>query len=225
MTENIKPKRPFDSVLKRNPDLFQFKTLLLLKPMNHFFLGLYMDPGRSFKYFSPTIVKMPIFTGMGVHSHTNPRVDLPGVGLFYWAETETMNALRDLIHDRILPDLRNTNTFENFIMPECWFTRGRQPSLEMSYVHLEIEIARADLEAADRIAQEHILNVQLNNWQMRNEQFLNWMRRKNRTVELLAARDISGLVNILRESEQRSIALEKLEKYWEPTPFPLEQLL
>lgn len=125
----------------------------------------------------------------------------------------------DVIEKEVLPLLRSINTLE----AHAAFYRPRFDGyqVESPEHRLLVDIALGNLDAARASCRE------LEGEYRDNKHLDWWLYQNNRTIvmtvaEPLFAGDRAALAKILHGWEADNIRGTKLERYWEPTPFPLE---
>jgi hypothetical protein len=125
------------------------------------------------------------------------------------------------IEREALAPMRSIKSIDDFV---SFTSKERFPStyldlFEMSKVF--VDIARGNLDAAKSICEymtsDGAKRRYLPNMQERYD------RVTKELCPLIAANDRSGLARLLHGYEAQSVKNLKLEKFWEPTPFPIEQ--
>jgi len=127
----------------------------------------------------------------------------------------------EAIEEQALPLLRPIETIDDFVR----FTtkeRFRDTYLDL-YEHRKIfvDIARGDLDSAQSICEYMATNHAKRKYlPMKMDEEYNRITKE--LCPLIAKRDRAGLARLLHKFEEGSVRAMKLEKYWEPTPFPIE---
>jgi hypothetical protein len=206
MTTAAQVKRLVQPLLQRNPDLALVGRLVFIKPVHHILRGILI--GRSFaaKYFVPNWSAIFLFQPnahfqlfLGTRMLDDWDFGVPGVS----------ESLADAIEQEALPELRSIVTIDDFVR----FANGRWVEDEKPYV----DVARGDLEAAQSMCDFFAsLNGRFGPSQDEFEHIV------QNLCPLIAANDRRGLAQLLHKYEAESVQRLKLEKLWEPTPFPIE---
>jgi hypothetical protein len=219
MTTVTQVKQAVQPLLRRNPDLALVGRLVIIKPVRHILCGI--NIGRSLDHlkFVPTwsvlLLSEPhknfgylwgakVWGPRGSWQVTDP--DLPA-------------AMCEAIEQEALAPMRTIKTFDDFIKLA---SKERFPVKHLDLypvIRIFVDIARGDLIAAEAICKY------LKTKEGRAEYF--YMQEKyDRVVQelcpLVAANDRAGLAKLLHSYEVQSVKNLKLEKFWKPTPFPIE---
>ena len=127
----------------------------------------------------------------------------------------------EAIEEQALPLLRPIKTIDDFV-GFATKERFRDTYLDL-YEHRKIfvDIARGDLDSARSIceymATDHAKRLYL---PLKMDEEYNRITKE--LCPLIVKRDRAGLARLLHKYEEGSVRAMKLEKYWEPTPFPIE---
>jgi hypothetical protein len=120
-----------------------------------------------------------------------------------------------------LPLLRPVETIEDFVA----FTskeRFRDTCLDLyEERRIFVDVARGDLDAARTLCAYFATDRAKRRYASLMED--EYDRITKALCPLIAANERPGLVRLLRGWEAHSVQRLKLEKLWEPVPFPLEQ--
>ena len=219
MTTIAQVKQVVQPLLRRNSDLALIGRLVIIKPVQHILCGinigrsldhlkfvptwsvlLLSEPHKNFGYLWGAKVRGP----RGNWQITDP--DLPA-------------AMCEAIEQEALAPMRAIKTFDDFINLA---SKERFPVQHLNLypaTRILVDIAQGDLVAAEAICKY------LKTKEGRAEYF--YMPEKyDRVVQelcpLVAANDRAGLAKLLHSYEAQSVKNLKLEKFWEPTPFPIE---
>ena len=207
MTTAAEVKKLVGPLLKRNPDLTLVGRLVVVQPVHHILRGIYID-WRSFnsKLFVPTwaanVLFQPnaffhFFWGKRVHGTWD--ISVPGLA----------EKLAEAIEQDALPTLRSIVTINDFVR----FANGAWIEDHKPYV----DVALGDLKAAESMCD---FFASLNGrYGIRQEESEYVVRE---LCSRIADNDRSGLARLLHRHEAESVKRLKLEKFWKPTPFPIE---
>lgn len=219
MTTVAQVKQVVQPLLRRNPDLALVGRCVLIKPVRHILRGINLMRSIAPNLFIPAWAVIFVFEpsdGLSLNwgkriykvtwDVTNP--DLP-------------EKMCEAIEEQALPLLRPIKTIDDFV-GFATKERFRDTYLDL-YEHRKIfvDIARGNFDSArsicDYMATEHAKRRYLP-LKMDEE----YDRITKELCPLIAKNDRAGLARLLHKYEEGSIRAMKLEKYWEPTPFPIE---
>jgi hypothetical protein len=223
MTTVAQVRQVVQPLLQRNPDLRLVGRLVVIMPVQHILRGIHIGRSLDPQLFVPTWAVIFLFEPRQTFSYNwGERIFRPRPGPGYWdvADPDTSRVLCEAIEQEALPLLRPVKTIEDFVD----FTgkkRFRDTYLDLYELRkISVDVARGDLDAATSIceflATERARKKHL---PLMTEEY---DRITKTFCPLIAANDRPGLVQLLREWEAYSVRRLKLEKLWEPTPFPLE---
>ncbi len=228
MTIEADIKHVVGPLLQANPDLVRTKRLIALKPIRHLFRGLFLDRSSTkgaffIQWFTMALCEPNII----IHFNFGARVYSGGRGLWRYDDPEVPQLLKSQVEAIALPKLKPIETIEDFYhltrVGEHFDDRPESGGSSLKGRELKriiIEAAMGDFETAD-ITSARLLKVP-NYWS--TEPFVrpNYELVSQKLCPLIAARDRAGIGALLREWEESSVKKLKLEKYWEPSPFPVE---
>jgi hypothetical protein len=222
MTTISQVKKAVQPLLQRNPDLALVGRLVVLKPVHHIVCGVYICSSSNPDEFVPTWAVNFLFEPSASFTLSwGGRLYNPAPG--YWdvknpATSETMSAK---IERDALPILRPIQTIDDFV---AFVSRERFPYHPFDadkHRKIYVDVARGDFESARELCAVAIEGADPESTKVE------WLREafelNAKTIcPLLAANDRAGLVQLLHDIEAQAARDLKLEKLWEPTPFPLE---
>jgi hypothetical protein len=219
MTTVAHVKQVVQPLLQRNPDLVLVKRRVFIKPIRHILRGVTLMRSIDPSLFIPAWAVVFLFEptssfslnwGQRIYKVTwdvaNP--DLPA-------------KMCEAIEEQALPLLRPIETIDDFV-GFATEKRFRDTYLDL-YEHRKIfvDIACGNLDSAQSIceymATDHAKSKYL---PMKMDEEYNRITKE--LCPLVAKRDRAGLARLLHKYEEGSVRAMKLEKYWEPTPFPIE---
>ncbi|HET7805909.1 MAG TPA: hypothetical protein VFL53_16855 [Pseudolabrys sp.] len=224
MTTVAQVKQVVRPLLQQNSDLALVGRLVVVKPVHHILRGIYIDRSSDPLLFMPTWAVIFLFEPCQGFSYNWGRRlyrPLPGPGAWDISNPTTSAAMSEEIQ-RVLPLLRPIQTIDDFV----GFTsehRFRDTYLDL-YEHRKIfvDVARGDIEAARTICAYFATD-------RARRRYLPFMQEEYDRITktlcpLVAANDRPGLAQLLHDFEAGSAKGLKLNKLWEPTPFPIELL-
>lgn len=219
MTTIAQVKKVVQPLLQNNPDLVVVGRCVFIKPIQHVLRGIVFGQSLDPKVFIP---------GWAVMFPFEPRDSLPmnwGNRIYkvHWDVTdpELPIHLRQAIEKQALPRLRRIKTIEDLV---GFVTKRRFPLTYLDlYEHRKIfvDIARGDLGSARSIC-EYMATQPAKNRYLPLEMHEEYDRITKELCPLIARNDRAALARLLHKYEEGTIRKMKLEKYWEPTPFPIE---
>jgi hypothetical protein len=219
MTTIAQVKQALQPLLQRNPDLAIVRRWIVIKPIRHLLCGVGIDRGLDPLKFVPTwsVILLPdlqerfgFLWGERVRGRH---------GIWKITDPDVSSAMCDAIEQEALAPMRSIKTFDDFIDLTA---KLRRPERHLDFypiARLTVDIARGDLAAAEAICK--YLKTQKG-----KAEYFYQQQRYERAVQglcpLVAAGDRAGLAKLLHSYEAQSVKNLKVEKYWEPTPFPIE---
>src|SRR5262245_1095373 len=219
MTTVAQVKQVIQPLLQRNPDLALVGRNVIIAPVCHILRGVNLMRSIDPKLFIPAWAVVFLFEprdslslnwGQRIYKVTwdvtNP--DLP-------------KKLCEAIEEQALPLLRPIETIDDFV---GFATKERFELTHLSlYEHRKIfvDIARGDFDSARSIC-EYMTTDHAKNRYLPLKMDEEYDRITKELCPLIAKRDRAGLARLLHKYEEGSVRAMKLEKYWEPTPVPIE---
>lgn len=219
MTTVAQVKQVVQPLLKRNPDLAVVGRNVIVAPVHHILRGINLMRSIGPKLFIPAWAVVFLFEptdslslnwGQRIYKVT-------------WDVTnpELPTKMCEAIEEQALPLLRPIKTIDDFVR----FTtkeRFRDTYLD-SYPHRKIfvDIARGDLDSARSIC-EYMATDHAKHRYLPLKMDEEYDRITKELCPLIAANDRPALARLLHKYEEGSVRAMKLEKFWEPTPFPIE---
>lgn len=219
MTTVAQVRRVVQPLLQRNSDLALIGRLIVIKPIHHLLCGVYVDrsldplsfvPTWSVKLLSDLQKSFGFLWGERVRGRS---------GSWKTTDPDLSSAMCEAIEQEALAPMRSIKTFDDFIKLTSKLRAPRRHLDLYPIARLTVDIARGDLVAAEVICKY------LKTKEGKAEYFY-MQERYERAVQelgpLVAANDRVGLANLLHSYEAQSVKNLMLEKYWEPSPFPIE---
>jgi hypothetical protein len=220
MTTVAQVKQAVQPLLQRNSDLALVGRLVIIKPVQHILCGI--NIGRSLDHlkFVPTwsvLLLSELHKDFGYLWGAKVRGPR---GSWLITDPDLPAAMCEAIEQEALAPMRAIKTFDDFINLA---SKERFPVRHLDLypaTRILVDIARGDLTAAETICRY-----------LRTDEgralYMPYMQEQyDRVMQelcpLIAATDRSGLARLLNSYEAQSVKNLKLEKYWEPTPFPIE---
>jgi len=206
MTTAAQVKRLVRPLLQRNPDLALVGRWVVVKPVHHVLRAISIGRSSDPKSFVPTCAANFLFQpNARLHFFWGTRIE----GGWDVDVPELAEKLADAIEREALPSLRSITAIDDFVR----FAHGAWPEDHKPYV----DVALGDFKAAQSMCD---FFAGLNgHYGIRQEECENVVRE---LCPRIAANDRRGLAQLLHAYEAASVKQLKLEKYWEPTPFPIE---
>ena len=218
MTTVAQVRQAVQPLLQRNPDLALVGRLVVLKPVQHFIRGIYIDRSLDPLLFVPTWSILSLFeTRLDIGFLWGGRV----YGVWDITEPDVNARMCEAIEQEALPSMRSIKTIDDFVK---FTSKERFPDTHLDLYpasKIFVDVARGDLEAASAIC-AYMATDRAKRWYLPNMQDKYDLVTKE-LCPLIAADDRRGLARLLHGYEAQSVKNLKLEKFWEPTPFPIEQ--
>lgn len=206
MTTIAQVEQLVQPLLQRNQDLGLVGRWVVVKPIHHFLRGISIGRRQDPKSFMPTWTanflfqpnaRFHFFWGTDVYGAWN-------VGIADVAEK-----LADAIEREALPTLRSIITVEDFVR----FTKGAWPEDHKPYV----DAALGDFGSAQTTC--NFFATLNGNYGVRQEECEHVV---NELCPLVTANNRPAIARLLHRHEEESVRSLKLDKLWQPTPFPIE---
>ncbi|NEU12429.1 hypothetical protein G3T14_09810 [Methylobacterium sp. BTF04] len=224
MTDAREIKTLFKSVASRNPDLFLRGPFIALKPVGHLYKGIYIDRTLTKDFYSPRLVVFHLFdwwhnivpkeSGRWLARRTG----LPG-GWFH-SDPVAAREFIEVVEADALPFLRGLTSLAEYYelkLSTCCIP----PLLASDEFAVVVEVALGDLDRARRTfarIEPHYLDIAGASNTVRRDV----AERLTLLGHHLMADDRAALATLLHHWERESARNYKIEDYWQPTPFPLE---
>jgi hypothetical protein len=224
MTTVAQVRQAVQPLLQRNPDLALVGRLIVVKPVHHILRAIYVERSLDSKLFIPIITVIFMFKPRdGISLHWGERVypQKADSGVWDVTDPEASATMCEEIERQALTLLRPLKTIDDFVK---FTSKERFPDTYLElYKDLQIfvDVARGHLDAAKSICQ-YMTTDRAKGWYLPDMQG-EYDRVTKELCPLIAAKDRSGLARLLHAYEAQSVRNLKLEKLWEPTPFPIEQ--
>jgi hypothetical protein len=219
MTTIAQVKEVVQPLLQHNPDLVVVGRRVFIKPIQHILRGISLGRSLDPKMFIPAwAVVFPFEPRDSLSLNWGERIYK-----VHWDVTdpELPIHLREAVEEQALPRLRRIKTIEDFVR---FATKRRFPLTYLDlYEHHKIfvDIARGDLESARLICEYMATDIAKQRYlPMKMDE--EYDRITKELCPLIARNDRAALARLLHKYEEGTIRKMKLEKYWEPTPFPIE---
>jgi len=218
MTTVAQVRQAVQPLLQCNPDLALVGRLVVLKPVQHFIRGIYIDRSLDPLLFVPTWSILSLFeTRLDIGFLWGGRV----YGVWDITGPDVNARMCEAIEQKALPSMRSIKTIDDFVK---FTSKERFPDTHLDLYpasKIFVDVARGDLEAASAIC-AYMATDRAKGWYLPDMQD-KYDRVTKELCPLIAANDRPGLARLLHGYEAQSVKNLKLEKLWEPTPFPIEQ--
>jgi hypothetical protein len=206
-------KQAVQPLLRRNPDLALVGRFVVVKPVRHVLRGIHVD-GTGVWYLTPKWTVNVLCSPLAGHLD---RVWGAMVTPAYGGDLSRHEIMCEKIERLALPLLRQVQTLDDFV---AFNVEERFPGRDLDafpYVKVFVDIARGDFASALKFCEA----VKTKN---KYESFIpgSYEVFAETLYPMLAANDRAGLVQHLKDYELWAVKSRKLQKFWEPTPFPLE---
>jgi len=212
-------KKALQPLLRRNPDLALLHRFVVIKPVHHIQRGIYFKSGSGDRFDPFWTVNVLFAPRLGSFGLTWARevYASPLRSGFHSYHSDVSEILCEQIERVALPLLRQVQTIDDFV---AFNTAERFPMQQLDAfpaVKIFVDIARGDIEAALKIWESKKRSSGFaSDWPKTYELITKTLH------PMLVANDRAGLAQCLGDFELTEVKERKLEKFWEPTPFPLE---
>jgi hypothetical protein len=220
MTTVAQVKQAAQPLLQRNSDLALVGRLVVIRPVHHILRGIYIDRMSDPLIFRPIWAVVFLFEPRQSFSFNWGERVYPCSGLWKLGDPTMPNTMAEAIEQQALPLLRPIQSIDDFA---GFTTKERFPYTPLNFYELRkvfVDVARGDLDAARSICEFLITDRGKRKHLPRMQE--EYDRITKILWPLVAANDRPGLARLLHEFEAGSAKDMKLDKIWEPTPFPIE---
>jgi hypothetical protein len=220
MTTVAQVKQVVQPLLQRNPDLALVGRMIVVMPVHHLLRGIYVDRSSDPDDFVPTRTLSTMFQPEKTIGFSwGGRVYAPD-GKWDINDASLMAMMCEAIEKEALPLLRPIKTIDDFVE---FTSRERFPHEYLDLYDLTkifVDVARGDLAAAESICNYLATDGAKKRYLTPRPE--RYVRATTELCPLVAAKDRVGLARLLHSYEAESAKNLKLDKLWEPTPFPIE---
>lgn len=217
MTTAAQVKWLLKPLLDRNPDFALIRSTIFIKPIHHIQRIIFIQGS----YWDKTIFtlqngfKTPFSNPEGIGYAWGKWLRMPDNTKWKIDEDNIQEIVCRQLEEEVLPLLRSIQTISDLRAhgtSGMYFNFGPLDSFPLRKICFDA--ALGDFEAAD------ISAIDCERWRFRGRE--EYERIKTHLIPLIAKRDRAGIAAILHDWEEQAIKAQKLEKYWERTPFPIE---
>jgi hypothetical protein len=223
MTTVAQVKQVVQPLLQRNPDLALVGRMIVVRPVHHLLRGIYVDRSIDPDDFVPTRTLSTLFQPeKRIGFSWGGRVHAPD-GKWDINDASLMTMMCEQIEKEALPPLRSITTIDEFVN---YTSKERFPHEYLDLYDLTkifVDVARGDLAAAGSICNYLVTDGAKKRYLTPRPE--RYVRATTELCPLIAANDRVGLARLLHSYEAESAKNLKLDKLWEPTPFPIEMTL
>lgn len=218
MTAIRQVKQAMQPLLQRNPDLALVGRTVVIKPVRHILRGIHIDRGSVDWLLVPTWTVNFLFGPSAAFDRIWGHRVYPSQKCLWLGDDAAMyDVLCDQIERDVLPLLRQVQTVDDFVAFNSKERFDGQQLELFPYLKIYVDVARGDFDAALKVSDL------MKTTGRHSSTVPNIYGEITKTLHpMLVANDRAGLARILGEWEQGQVKARKLEKLWEPTPFPLE---
>lgn len=216
-------KKLLEPLLARNDDLVLVGRTIVVRPVRHIMRAVLIDRTSSADVLSPKWYLHHFCTpSQWMHLSWGGDIYRGERKLWRVSDLESPERLASAI-EGVLPRLRAIAGFAEFI-PEVRAHPYARHHLDWPKVRVVIEAALGNLDAARALCAEKIVAAPPP--PADNPEFI--FRQDAGARELcrrLQSGDIPGVAALLQQWEAALVKQEKLEPFWERTPFPVETMM
>lgn len=211
MTTVAQVRHLLKPLLSRHSDLALVGRFLIIKPVRHIMRGVFVDRCGDPNEFVPTKVVDILFRSRRMFTlGWGGRVKNSTFRTWDIANLEAIGVMTQMIEHEVLPELRAITSFDDFAAFAS-IKRPMENSLETDvFTRMLLAVAEGNFEEARNL------------WRNDPATFPATAAKSPLFYTALCQEDRAELARIMHQWEAQTIATFKLEKVWEPTPFPLE---
>ncbi len=211
--------KPF---LKNNPEFGQVNRMLILKPLGHILRCVSLATSSSKDWLRPRWILMPLFeVAQCVHLTFAADIYSGHKGNWYYSDETAPERFVERVNEVALPILTKIQSIRDFYTFTTTVQYSNNGGLSPRLLtRIIIEAAMGDFAAAD-ISKAKLMDTP-NYWTPSSVWEEQYDRSVHQLCPLIAARDRAGIAALLHGWEAVMVTKLKLEKYWEPSPFPVE---
>ncbi len=208
-------------LLERHSDLAIVGRYVFLYPIHHFARGIYIDRCLDKDTFDPDWgATMLFYPGPGLSTPWGAYLSAPKVGFWNINNPSTQQDMITQIEDIALPALRPIVTMEDLA---AFASDGRFPGrswTSWSLIRLLFQSALGDLQAARATCAKLSEPRYIPRDTASRDIHLTIVQG---LAPLLDSSDRAAIGSLLRTWELNSLKFHKMDKYWQPAPFPVER--
>jgi hypothetical protein len=221
MTTAAKIKKLVQPFLQRNPNLNIVGRFVFFKQVDHLLRGIYVDRCGNKNRFDPKWAVDYLFRpikeyslGLGEDIYPEPEdqwyINNPNI--------EEKFALR--MEKIALPKLKTLETIEQFSNIKYHLCGQLMTLNKISSRKFYIDLALGKYKDAEKALE--IFSMQSDYWFKDFHSPEHYDEVMNEVRPMVQAQNKAGIASKLHEWEAYTVKQLKLEKYWQPTPFPIE---
>lgn len=209
-------------LLARNPDLVMIGRNIFVAPIRHVARFICLDNTSGKEGFNPQAGAIHLFEHhdwLGL-THTQ-MMGGPGQGLWLFSQPDIQSRFIETCEREVLPWLRPIESIADFAAFSDKANFPHEPMRSYPLRQIPIDVALGNFAAARAICTLLTSGTGVYCGPIFNEE-------RNRVLtELcphLQGENRAALAAVLHRWEAHTVKTLKLEKHWEPTPFPIEQI-
>ena len=219
MTTVTQVRQAVQPLLQRNTDLALVGRLIVIKPVHHILLGVYIDRSLDPRSFVPTWSVIFLSEPLKDFGYRWGGRVYGAAGFWDVTHPDLPVSMCDAIEIEALRPMRSIKTIDDFVR---FTSKERFPHTNLDLYEMTkffVEVARGDLEAARSIC-EYMKTDRARRYYSDMQEAYD--RVTQELCPLVAANDRPGLARLLHSYEALLVKNLKVEKFWERTPFPIE---
>jgi hypothetical protein len=221
MTTKADVKRLVAPILARNLDLVLVNRLLVIKPFRHIARGVFIDRQSDKDGLRPHWIASFLATQRDWLELNFGNTFFPNVGHYFsMSDPELPEKLRGAFEDFALPTLRPVKTIADF---QRYATDGTVPFQRLEhhpFTKVCVDIAVGDLASALAICE----TVMAREAVYRELKYDDELQLIALLHPLVIDKDRKPLAALLHQWEEEAVNRLGLKPYWEPSPFPIEEI-
>jgi len=224
-------KKLVGPLLKRRPELAYGRRMVFLRPLTHYLCGAYFISGFYGQYFSIVALVDQLFDGGGEHPLLNRTIHNKALEKHVdesWLEdrNRASEEVSDIIEQDLLPAVVGVTEPRDHLDSPTFPLTGARSWSERAFSACYYGDFDAAQEWADKCAdKDEPVVIRENLLDLADDDLKFHPSVEGRCIYLsrLLRHDRNAVIPLLHEWEMHKVRKLKLEKYWQPTPFPCEQ--
>jgi hypothetical protein len=222
MTTSAQIKKLVQPLLERNPELVISGRFVFFRQVNHILRGIYVDRYSYKEGFRPVWTLSSLFRPTEQLSISIGEQIYPAPEDYWYINKPNIDEkFADRMEELALPRLEAYKTIEKFsnikynIMPNNTMTLERSPVRK-----IYVDLALGNFQEAENLFE--MFSQHPDYWIKYFHTLQHYNEMINEVRPMVRAHDKAIIAAKLHEWEAYSVKQLKLEKYWHPSPFPIE---
>ena len=210
-------------LLAKRPDLVFSRRMIFQKPLHHVVSAVILDRASQIERVAVHTIIMPSYHPRFMHASWGWGISRPdGLGTYSFAQPDAGEFLCRELEEKVLPQLAAINDIPSFVA-HATSNSLRKHRFDDGGYNFTTAAGLGELDQARLIGDQlkAIGGLELPGY---DDEITIWINNKRHLYDLVCAGDRAGIIALLHRWEAETIADWGLAKYWEPSPFPIEQM-